>query len=98
MTNFDDYFVGDEVIKKKNYKEFHLPKEDEDSLKDIEKTLHAGKINSSNKSMYLDFLYKLYVKVQMIKKNEYEYEGENNLNVNIYVDRIQSLIRKINEV
>ena len=98
MTNFDDYFVGDEVIKKKNYKEFSLPKEDEESIKDIEKTLKAGKINSSNKNMYLDFLYKLSAKVQMIKRNEYEYEGDHNINVELYLERINSLIRKVSEV
>lgn len=98
MTNFDDYFVGDETIKKKNYGEFVLAKEDQASLDDIEKTLKAGKINSSNKNMYLDFLFKLHGKIDIIRRNEREYEGDNNLNVNIYLDRIQRLIKKIQEV
>lgn len=98
MTNFDDYFVGDETIKKKNYGEFVLPKEDQASLDDIEKTLKAGKVNSSNKNMYLEYLFKMYAKIQTVKNNEREYEGENNLNVNIYLNRIQSIIKKIQEV
>jgi hypothetical protein len=98
MSNFDDYFVGDETIKKKNYGEFVLPKEDQASIDDIEKTLKAGKVNSSNKNMYLEFLFKLYGKIDIIKRNEREYEGDNNLNVNIYLDRIQRLIKKIQEV
>lgn len=62
MTNFDDYFVGDEIIKRKNYKEFVLPKHDQESLADIEKTLKEGKIDSSNKTMYIEYLLKLFSK------------------------------------
>jgi len=98
MSNFDDYFVGDETIKKKNYNEFVLPKEDQASLDDIEKTLKEGKIDSSNKNMYLEFLFKLHGKIDIIRRNEREYEGDNNLNVNIYLNRIQSLIKRIQEV
>ena len=98
MTHFDDYFVGDETIKKKNYNEFVLPKEDQASLKDIEKSLDAGKINSSNKNMYLEFLFKMHGKIDVIKRNESEYEGDNNLNVNIYLNSIQSLIKRIQKV
>lgn len=98
MTNFDDYFVGDEIIKKKNYKEFVLPKHDQESLADIEKTLKEGKIDSSNKTMYLEYLLKLFNSIDMIKRNEHEYEGDNNLNVNMYLNRIQGLIKKIQEV
>lgn len=98
MIHSDDYFVGDEIIKKKNYNEFVLPKHDQESLADIEKSLKEGKINSSNKAMYLEYLLKLFGKIDTIKKNEHEYEGDNNLNVNMYLDRIQRLIKKIQEV
>jgi hypothetical protein len=98
MTNFDDYFVGDETIQKKNYNEYVLPKEDQSSLDDIEKTLNSGKVNSSNKNMYLEFLFKLHDKIDIIKRNEREYEEDNNLNVNIYLNMIQSLIKRIQEV
>ena len=90
MSNFDFYFSGDDVIKKRNYKEFILSREDEESLLDIEKSIKEKK--TFNKKDILEFLQKLNAKVYAAKKNEYEYEGENNLNLNEYLDRIKKLM------
>lgn len=98
MSNFDFYFAGEEAIKKKNYKEYVLDSVDENNLKDIEKSLEKGIIDSTNKKMMLDYLFNLHKKISEIKRNEFEYEGENNMNVNMYLNRIRKLIEKIQEI
>jgi len=95
MTNFDDYFTGDEVIKMRAYEEFSLDKVDEANLLEIEKSIHSGKLNKHNSRDSLEYLEDLFRKIQQIKGNEREYEGDANLNVNEYLERIKTLIQQV---
>jgi hypothetical protein len=98
MTNFDDYFVGDEVVKLRAYKEFNLEMVDEANLNEIEHSLNAKKLNKHNCKDSLEYLEDLFRKIQQIKANEYSYEGDANLNVNTYLERIKTLIIKIKQL
>ena len=96
MSHFDAYFTDDDaVIKQRAYREFKLDKIDLDNLRGIEKALDSNNLNSNNSSDSLEYLEQLYAKITQIKANEYEYEGENNLNINQYLSRLKELISKI---
>ena len=98
MTNFEDLFVADETIKKRSYSGYTLEKEEELSLLDIEKTIAQHKVTRHNKTDMLEFLENLHTKILMIKHEEYEFEGDNNLNVNEYLARIQKLMQQLNKL
>jgi hypothetical protein len=98
MSNFDAYFSGDEVIKLRSYKEYKLDKHDEDSVKEIEKALDSKKLNSSNKKDSVEYLEHLYNKIVQVKSNEYEYEGDANLNVNSYMEHIKELLVRLRKL
>jgi len=95
MTIDDPYLPDDATLVDKSYKEFKLDKIDEVNLNDIEKSLEHHKINSSNKEDMLDYLNKLLQKILEIKRLEYSYEGDNNLNINEYLSRIMLLKEKV---
>lgn len=85
----------DSALNRRSFEEFVLEKVDEDNLLEIEKNLKEGKISNSNKEEIMDYLGKLYNKIAGIKALEYEYEGELNINVNTYLQRIKMLLEKI---
>lgn len=95
MVVDDPYDISDDEAKKRSYREFVMDRFDEASLKDIETSLEKGKINSSNKKIMIEFLINLHKKISDIKANEYAYEGDNNLNINIYLSRIKNLLEKL---
>lgn len=91
----DSSDLSDEEMQSRSYTEFKLSKVEEDSLKDIEKTVDNKKVNSDNKDFMLKYLAGLLKRVQQVKENERQYEGEDNDNVNEYLARISNLISKI---
>lgn len=95
MSNFEFYFASDEAIKRRNYKEFVLSPLDQDSLKDIENTIAKGKVTDENREEIVEFLEGLHRRIMAVKRNEYEYEGEQNLNVNEYLMHIQKLLQRV---
>jgi len=99
MTNYDDYFPSDDsTTLLKAYKEFELSKTDEDNLIDIEKSIENKKLNRYNKKDSADYLDKLYRRIAEVKKNEYDYEGDANLNINEYLSRIKNLINQLDKL
>jgi hypothetical protein len=95
MAMDDPYRPDDMSIQSRSYIEFKLEKVDEDNLREIENLLSTQKIDSSNKGWIIEYLTTLYRKIQNIKKMEYVHEGENNENVNEYLERISSLKSRI---
>ena len=95
MVELDPYFAGEDTLKKRSYTEFKLDKVDKDNIESIEQGLASNTINSGNCSDSLEYLEDLYSKINMIKRDEFEYEGDNNENVNEYLLHIHSLIAKI---
>jgi hypothetical protein len=95
MMRDDPYEPDDAHIQNRSYVEFTLPKTDLDNITSIEKSLADGKITSNNSADSLDYLTRLYKKVFDVKKQEYHYEGDNNENVNEYLERISVLRSKL---
>jgi len=96
MNNAPDHM--DTTLNRKAFKEFVMDKVDEDNLTEIENNLRDGKINNSNKEVMMDYLGKLYNRIKEIKTLEYTYEGELNLNVNSYLQRIKTLLERIHQI
>jgi hypothetical protein len=67
-------------------------------LKEIEKNIKNHNITKEHKNEILDYLNKLLNYVASIKKQEYEYEGDMNININEYLIKIKSLIEQINTI
>lgn len=98
MQKEDPHDLPEETYMKRTYEGFILDKVDEDNLKEIASNLREGKINSSNKKTILEYLSKIHQKINNIKKNEFSYEGEGNTNVNMYIEKIEKLAKKISEI
>jgi hypothetical protein len=92
---YDEYFPDDETLKRNLYKEYKLSEAEEASLKDIETQLKNRKIDSSNRDELLEYLESLHSKIMKVKEAEYSYEGEHNLNINRYLQRIKKLAQEI---
>jgi hypothetical protein len=95
MSIYDPYEPNEKVIQARNYIEFRLSKADNDSIKNIEKSITEGKITIQNSKDSLGYLTNLYKKILEIKKQEYQYEGEDNENVNKYLEKISALRNQI---
>jgi hypothetical protein len=95
---YSDDFPDDETLQEQNYKEFKLSALQEKNLKEIEKNVAEGKINSENKEDMLVYLERLYGQINEIKKEESKYEGEENFNINRYLDKIKKLIKEIEKI
>jgi len=98
MVIDDPYEIDDDSMQTRSYIEFKLEKIDEDNLRDIEKSYSIGKIDSSNKRVMLEYLVKLYKKISDIKKMEHAHEGDDNENINEYLERIISLKKNIEKI
>ena len=98
MGSDDDMFVNDSQVTEKAYKEYKLSDLEEHNLKDIENSLSKGLINSSNKDDMLDYLEDFKDKLIKVKEAEYQYEGEDNNNINRAIKRVMKLIAAIEKV
>jgi hypothetical protein len=94
----DEDFPDDETLKKQNYEEFRLNSVQEHNLKEIEQSLKNKKVNGDNKKDILDYLQDLYTELSIIKKDEYQYEGEQNFNINRELQRIKKLIETVEKI
>ncbi len=94
----DEEFPDSETYKKETYKEFRLSDIQEHNLKEIEVELKNKKINNSNKDTMLEYLEGLYNDITKIKEVEYAYEGEQNFNINRYLQRIKKLMQEIEAI
>jgi intein/homing endonuclease len=92
------YEIDDSVMQVRGYKEFKLDKIDENNLNDIENSLNNGKISSNNKRDLLIYLNGLFRKIAEIKKREYVHEGDDNENVNEYLERISILKSRVEQI
>ncbi|HYD03175.1 MAG TPA: hypothetical protein VEC16_02650 [Alphaproteobacteria bacterium] len=95
MVDYDDFELSDEHTKARAYTEFKLSKVEEDNLKDIENTINARKVDASNKGFMMTYLKSLHTKIQNVKENERQFEGDDNANVNEYLERISLLMNKL---
>jgi len=98
MTNFDDYFTDDSIIKLRAYKEYQLDKTDRENIQDIQKMLKENRFNKDNINDSINYIESLYRKICQVKENEYSYEGANNANVNEYLKILQEILKKLEEI
>ncbi len=94
----DNEFPDEETIKKQEYSSFKLTEVQEKNLAEIEMELKEKKIHPDNKDEVLDYLENLYSDISKIKEAEYSYEGEQNFNINRYLQRIKKLISEIEKL
>lgn len=92
------YEIDDSIMQVRGYKEFKLDMVDENNLKDIENSLNNGKINANNKRDLLIYINGLFRKIAEIKKKEYVHEGDDNENVNEYLERISTLKSRLEQI
>lgn len=94
----DEDFPDDETLKKQSYQGYKLSSVQEKNLQEIEKELKEGKLSHSNKEDVLDYLNGLHIELLKVREQEYSYEGEDNLNVNRYLQRVKKLIEAIDKL
>jgi len=96
--SWDGELPDDEILQRQKYGEFRLRPFEIKNLKEIEVNLEENKIHSANKKDILVYLEKLYHKLTNIKKMEYEYEGEENFNINRKLKTVKELIDQVEKI
>jgi hypothetical protein len=95
---YDEDFPDEETLKKQVYEEYRLEPVHEKNLKEIENNVRQKKVTADNKQDLLNYLQDLHTELSMIKQEEYQYEGENNFNINRDLQRIKRLILEIEKI